>query len=138
MNPHAQSGMTPVLQLVYEMNKYLIALVIVAVAIGLWVYFSRPVYGNLDGFAKCLGPKGATFYGAFWCSHCKDQKDLFGTSAKYLPYVECSPPDGNGQLEVCNAAGIRGYPTWIFSDGTRIGGAQSLDYLASKTGCTVG
>ena len=35
------------------------------------------VPGKYDGFAQCLKDKGATFYGAFWCPHCKAQKALF-------------------------------------------------------------
>ncbi|MFI5205343.1 MAG: hypothetical protein ACHQVK_00215, partial [Candidatus Paceibacterales bacterium] len=69
---------------------------------------------NLDDFAKCIKASGATFYGAFWCPHCKAQKDLFGSSVQYLPYVECSTPDGNSQLPVCTNAGVTVYPTWQF------------------------
>ena len=29
-------------------------------------------------------------YGAFWCSHCEDQKETFGAGAD-IPYVECFP-----------------------------------------------
>ena len=63
---------------------------------------SAPVpAGKYDTFAQCLKDQGATFYGAFWCPHCKDTKALFGSSVNLLPYVECSTPDGNGQLQVC-------------------------------------
>src|SRR5690606_1699273 len=74
--------------------------------------------GQLDAFASCLAEEGATFYGAFWCPHCQNQKAMFGRSARLLPYVECSTPDGRGQLQLCTDAGITGYPTWIFEDGT--------------------
>ena len=31
-------------------------------------------------------------YGAFWCSHCFEQKQAFGAEAAHeLPYVECYP-----------------------------------------------
>lgn len=31
-------------------------------------------------------------YGAFWCSHCYDQKQAFGAEAMAaFPYVECYP-----------------------------------------------
>ncbi len=69
---------------------------------------------NLDDFAKCIKDSGAAFYGAFWCPHCKDQKALFGDSAQYLPYVECSTPDGNSELQVCADRGVTVYPTWKF------------------------
>lgn len=93
---------------------------------------------QLTQFATCLKDRGAVFYGAFWCSHCQSQKALFGKSAKYLPYVECSTPDGQGQLEVCTAKGIQGYPTWTFADGSIEAGELTLDRLSEKTGCVLG
>ena len=46
-------------------------------------------------------------YGAEWCSHCKNQKKLFGNSFQYVNYVDC---DKNSKE--CKEAGISGYPTW--------------------------
>lgn len=91
--------------------------------------------GKLDQFAQCLGEQGAKFYGAFWCPHCQAQKAAFGRSEKHLPYIECSTPDGQGQLAICEDAGISAYPTWEFADGERVSGEQELEYLAEKTGC---
>lgn len=91
----------------------------------------------LDDFAKCLQVKGAEFYGAFWCPHCKDQKTMFGSSAQYLPYIECSTPDGQSQLPVCTQKGVTGYPTWFFADGSKAEGVQTLSQLAQKTGCAL-
>src|SRR3990167_3454312 len=93
--------------------------------------------GKYDVFAQCLGEKGAIFYGAFWCSHCQAQKKLFGTSAKLLPYVECSNVNGRGQLQVCNDKNIKSYPTWDFADGERKEGEVSLADLSAKTGCAL-
>jgi len=93
--------------------------------------------GKLDSFAQCISDKGAVFYGAFWCSHCQAQKKLFGSSAKLLPYVECSTPDGRGQLQVCRDKNIEGYPTWRFADGAELNGAASLEDLAQKTSCVL-
>jgi thiol-disulfide isomerase/thioredoxin len=42
--------------------------------------------GEYDEFATCIAGSGATFFGAFWCPHCLDQKRDFGRSAKLLPY----------------------------------------------------
>ncbi len=88
-----------------------------------------------DAFAQCIKDSGATFYGAFWCTHCQAQKKLFGSSAKLLPYVECSSLDGRSQLPVCTEKNIEGYPTWEFADGSRLGGEVSLDVLSEKTLC---
>jgi len=87
-----------------------------------------------DALAQCIAESGAKFYGAFWCPHCQDQKILFGNS-KNLPYIECSTPDGQGQMEECSAAGIQNYPTWEFASGQRMTGTISLKSLAEVTGC---
>ena len=100
-----------------------------------------PAPGKYDTFAQCLKDKGATFYGAFWCPHCAAQKKLFGSSVKFLPYVECSTADGNGQLPICKDKNIQGYPTWELKDGTRIPDENSagvtLETLAAKTSCVL-
>lgn len=91
--------------------------------------------GKYDQFASCIKEKGAEFYGAFWCPHCRNQKKTFGKSAKLLPYVECSTPDGNNQLEVCTKKGVESYPTWFFADGSKENGELTLEKLAEKTSC---
>lgn len=121
------------------MKKYTFAIILVLIVGGLmgyWAwYMSQP--GKHDGFAQCLKNSGALFYGAFWCPHCQAQKAAFGKSEKLLPYVECSQPNGQGQLQVCTDAQIESYPTWVFSDGTRLDGEQSFEALAQKTSCAL-
>lgn len=113
----------------------IVAIIAVAVAgIGYWIYQENQP-GKLDGFAKCLSDKDAKFYGAFWCSHCQNQKRLFSKSEKYLPYVECSTQDSRGQLQVCKDQDIKGYPTWKFADGSTQEGEVTLQELANKTSC---
>lgn len=90
-----------------------------------------------DAFAKCIAETSTTFYGAFWCPHCAEQKAKFGTGAAFLPYHECSTPDGQSQLPSCTAVGIKNYPTWVFPDNSRLVGVQQLSTLASKTGCAL-
>ncbi len=109
----------------------------VLVAGMVWLIMAPEKSGKLDSFASCLAEKGATFYGAFWCPHCQNQKALFGNSARLLSYVECSTPDGKNQLPVCIEAKINGYPTWEFADGSRESGEVSLERLAEKTFCVL-
>jgi thiol-disulfide isomerase/thioredoxin len=90
----------------------------------------------MTSFAQCLAENDATFYGAFWCPHCQDQKEMFGGAKDELPYVECSTPSGNGQRQVCREAGIETYPTWEFADGSRETGVLSIDTLAEQTSCS--
>jgi thiol-disulfide isomerase/thioredoxin len=91
--------------------------------------------GIYDQFALCLKESDAIFYGAFWCSHCNATKKMFGSSAKFLPYVECSTVDPKVQAEICSNKKIEAYPTWEFEDGSRVKGAVSLKTLSEKTGC---
>lgn len=63
--------------------------------------------------AKHLSEIGAKKYGAFWCPHCYEQKQLFGQEAfAEIDYIECDPQGQNPQREACMAAGIQSYPTW--------------------------
>lgn len=98
-------------------------------------YKSQP--GELDKFAQCLEEKGVVFYGAFWCSNCQSQKAKFGKSAKLLPYIECSTPDGRSQIKYCSDKNIESYPTWEFADGEREIGDVNLSLLAEKSGCNL-
>lgn len=112
-----------------------VGILILFVGLVVWLIRTQGKPGELDSFAVCLGDNGAKFYGAFWCPHCKNQKALFGRSAKLLPYIECSTPDGKGQLPLCTDAGVTGYPLWEFADGTREGGLVTLEKLSEKTNC---
>jgi hypothetical protein len=122
-----------------KQTKFIFLIIIIVIIVGGIGYFATRDQikkdNRLDGFAQCLADKGAKFYGTFWCTHCQAQKKMFGTSQKYLPYVECSTPDGQEQLPVCKEAGIEGYPTWVFADGSRLSGEISLETLAQKTQC---
>src|SRR3989338_11299699 len=105
------------MEIINKRNIIIAIIIIIVVVAGYFIWTENKKPGLYDDFAKCLKDKGAKFYGAFWCSHCQNQKKLFESSEKYLPYVECSTPDGNGQLEVCKKENIQAYPTWQFSDG---------------------
>lgn len=84
--------------------------------------------------AQHLKQIGAVFYGGFWCSHCHDQKQLFGQEAvQDVPYVECDPKGNNPQTDRCQAAGVQGYPTWAIN-GKTVTGTQSLEELAQLSG----
>ncbi len=111
---------------------------VTVLAFSFWVYSFSTGPGKYDDFAKCLTEKDTKFYGAFWCPNCEQQKAVFGKSVKFVPYIECSPPDQRGQLEVCRDAEIESYPTWEFSDGSRLTGFRSLETLSSKSGCSLG
>lgn len=82
--------------------------------------------------ARRLREAGAKMYGAFWCSHCYDQKQEFGREAMAeFPYVECFPEGWRQGVEIapaCKEANLSGFPTWVIG-GERFEGEQSLDVL---------
>ncbi len=84
---------------------------------------------NYNLFAQCLTSNDATMYGTEWCSHCQDQKKLFGASFENINFIDC---DKNS--DICSKEGIKGYPTWKINEKSLVG-KQSLSKLASVTGC---
>lgn len=110
-----------------------IGVIVAAIVGGIVWYGSKP--GQYDQFASCIKSSGATFFGAFWCPHCQEQKSFFGKSVSKLPYVECSTPDGQGQTQACKDAKVESYPTWEFKGVGRKTGTFSLAELATFTGC---
>ena len=112
----------------------LIALIVLGLASSFFVS-AKP--GRYDELAQCIKSQGVVFYGAFWCPHCQRTKGLFGASAKYLPYVECSNPDGKSQTQVCIDKKIQTYPTWIRPDGASLTGEHTVQEWAAFSGCTL-
>jgi glutaredoxin len=92
---------------------------------------------RLDTFAKCLAAKQVKMYGAYWCPHCADQKEMFESSFQFIPYEECGVPGSRDEAPACKDAGIKHFPTWQFADGERQEGAQALASLSTKSGCSL-
>ena len=119
-------------------SHYILVLIAVLIIGGIyWGYSSSKAPGKYDDFAKCLTANNAEFYGAFWCPACAQQKKLFGNSMKHVKYIECSKPDRSGQTSICINEKITSYPTWKFSDGSKVSGVLGLDELAQRAGCTL-
>ena len=84
--------------------------------------------------AKHLKQVEAKMYGAFWCPHCHEQKQLFGQEASQsINYIECDPKGKKPQPELCEAAKIESFPTWKIK-GKSVSGTQSLEELAAMSG----
>ncbi|MFZ0407570.1 MAG: hypothetical protein WAM11_05605 [Cyanobium sp.] len=92
----------------------------------------KPSSPEQIALANHLRQQGAVFYGAYWCSHCFHQKNLFGQQAgDRLPYVECAKDQAGA--DKCDAAKVRAYPTWVLGNERREG-VQTLEELAFWTG----
>jgi glutaredoxin len=114
-----------------KMNALIIIFVAVLLSISLYYIFfgSGITAGKYDEFAKCLTEKGAKMYGTDWCKYCQMQKELFGSSFKYINFVDC---DKNRQE--CLEAGVNAYPTWRIN-GKNYVGVQQLVTLSQLSGC---
>jgi thiol-disulfide isomerase/thioredoxin len=53
-----------------------------------------------------------------------DKAKEAGQLAKWIP-----------QTEMCEENGVKGYPTWVFKDGSRLTGEVKFETLAEKTQC---
>ncbi|MEY4177916.1 MAG: hypothetical protein RLY70_1490 [Planctomycetota bacterium] len=97
---------------------------------------TQPGATDLMALARAITASGTKFYGAAWCTFCTQQKELFGDAQYYLPFVEVTNPDRT-LTDAGKAAGITSFPTWVFPDGSRETGVQTLAMLAARAGVTV-
>ena len=102
--------------------------------VGMILYRQQHRY---DSFAQCLKQRNVLMYGAYWCPHCAEQKEKFGASFKYAPYVECGVPgDTRAESQTCKDAGVKHFPTWQFPPtGERFEGQLPLEELSDRSGC---
>jgi hypothetical protein len=119
------------------MKKVLISIIVAVILITLLFTLKPIITGKsvneeklkIDEFAQCLTDAGAVMYGTTWCSHCQEQKKLFGKSFKNIDFVDCDKDS-----DKCSLAGVQGYPTWVIN-GESFPGKQSLNALGIYTGC---
>ncbi len=93
---------------------------------------------QIDSFAKCLTEKGVIMYGTFWCPNCARTKARFGSSFKYINYVECDPNGKDQQAELCVEKKIENYDTWIFTSGKWLVGEPTFEQIAKESDCPLG
>ena len=116
----------------------IVAVVVIAVLIlGGAFYTIKNRSGSHDAFAKCLAEKQITMYGLYWCEHCAEQKAMFGSSFKQVPYVECGIKGSRAEQPECIQAGIKNFPTWKFPDGSLAEGTRPLEFISQKSGCSL-
>ncbi|CAN0350234.1 unnamed protein product [Ectocarpus sp. 12 AP-2014] len=83
---------------------------------------------------KKLKSLDAKMYGAYWCTHCFNQKEMLGKQAmSKVKYIECSNRGVDNQVDMCKAADIPGFPTWDI-DGKLYPGEQTLEELEEIVG----
>jgi hypothetical protein len=113
---------------------YLAIVILLAAAYSSFWYWNAHRY---DAFAKCLASKNAKMYGLYWCPHCAEQKEKFGKSFQYVPYVECAVQGSKELAPECKAAGAKLFPSWQFANNSPKEGVLSLQELSDKTECSL-
>src|SRR3984885_15350888 len=118
-------------------KKILLYSVVVILLAGIFMgvrYYQNHRY---DSFAQCLASKQAKMYGLYWCPHCLEQKEMFGQSFRYVPYVECAIKGSKEMPAECKMAGVKLFPSWQFGADPPKEGVLSLEALSDKTGCSL-
>jgi len=119
-------------------KKVILYVVIAAFFVG--AFFAGRYYKNhkYDSFARCLATRNARMYGLYWCPHCADQKREFGSSFRYVPYIECASENDPHELTpACKAVGVKLFPSWQFGADPPKEGVLTLQELSQKTGCSL-
>eukprot|EP00798_Chlamydomonas_sp_ICE-L_P015767 gene15767-21890_t len=87
-------------------------------------------FSGAGGFLAADFNPRARMYGAFWCSHCYEQKMEFGQQAMAeFPYTECFPTGwkkGATMAQACQDAGVKAFPSWVIN-GKLIEGELTLE-----------
>lgn len=125
----------------------IVALVVLVGTLGVYANVNNPQVAESDPYAvttesgtaevalaQHLTQQGVKMYGAYWCPHCQNQKQLLGKEASsQIDYVECDPSGKNPRPDLCKAAGIQGFPTWEIK-GKLYQGEKTLAELADLSG----
>ncbi|NOX56387.1 MAG: peptidylprolyl isomerase, partial [Planctomycetes bacterium] len=91
---------------------------------------------DLVAFAQALTNAGAKLYGASWDAFTTSQRQLFEDGAPWLPFIEVTNPDHTPNA-IAAANNIQITPTWIFADGTRLEGVQTLEAISQASGIAI-
>ncbi len=93
---------------------------------------------NLVGFAEALANANAQFFGAVWNQTSTDQRELFDDGGQFLPFVDVTNADRSlNQAAADNNIEVADLPVWVFADGTRLEGVQSLQSIAAASGIAI-
>src|SRR5438477_10008630 len=88
-----------------------ILIIVIVAAGGVAIYlWKRPRVSRLDAFAKCLAARQVKMYGLYWCTHCEEQKEMFGSAFQYVPYIECGTKGSCAEQPSCKQDGLKNFP----------------------------
>lgn len=94
---------------------------------------------DLVALANQLDAANARFFGAAWSAATAQQRALFEDGGQFLPFNDVTNADRTLNDAVAGPNNITDpeVPVWIFADGTRLEGVQSIETLAAQVGLGV-
>lgn len=94
---------------------------------------------NLVALANELDAANVRFFGAAWSAATAQQRALFEDGGQFLPFNEVTNADRTLNDAVVGPNNITDpdVPVWIFEDGTRLEGVQTIESLAAELGMDV-
>jgi hypothetical protein len=111
-----------------------IGILIFAAFAGWIVWLRHGRASRYDAFAQCLAAKQVKMYGLYWCTDCAEQERMFGSSFKYVTYIECGVKGSRQEAPECVQANVKNFPTWQFAD-ARHEGVLPLKDIGERSGC---
>ena len=91
---------------------------------------------DLVAFARALAADGVQLFAAAWDADSTSQIQLFEDGGKDLPFIEVT--GGDRELnDVGEAEEISTFPTWQFSDDTRVEGILTLAQVSEMSGVEI-
>ncbi|MEM9353124.1 MAG: peptidylprolyl isomerase [Planctomycetota bacterium] len=93
---------------------------------------------DLVGFATALDAANAQFFGAAWSESTAQQRELFEDGGQFLPFTDVTNPDRSlNAAAAANNITDPETPVWVFEDGTRLEGVQSLQAISAASGVAI-
>jgi len=94
---------------------------------------------DLVGFAQALAADpNVRLLGAAWSEASTMQRELFEDGGQFLPFTDVTNANrALNQTATDNGITDATIPVWLFSNGTRLEGIQSLEALAEAAGITI-
>ena len=105
-----------------------LVIIIILVIAGIFIYKNINKETPQEKVMNCVASK-ATLYGTKYCPHCKNQKEILGTSLSLFVNIDCLD-----NPEKCDEAGVDRYPTWKIN-GKLYPGVKSINELKKLTNC---
>lgn len=100
----------------------------IAIVFSIIILTKKPSNTTDSPVAKCIG-QNSVLYVQRGCSHCEDQKNLFGDSYQYLNITDCFY-----ETQKCINNSIEATPTWVIKSQKYVG-VQTIETLKNLTGC---